>query len=337
MTSPLSRRQFLAAIVGLPAALSATLPAFAAAKAKKFPIGFSTLGCPAWDWLKILDFAQQHGFAAVELRGLQGTMDLPSRPEFSPGRIAQSKGDVAERSLRISCVSSSAHMHETDSAKHEEQLADARRFIDLASALEVPYVRVFGNQVIGPREQAIEHVAKALHQVGDYAGPKNVTVIIESHGDFTDSPTLRAVLDQANSPHVALLWDAHHTFVSGKEDPAYTVAQLGKYIRHTHLKDSRPEGQDVHYVLTGQGVVPVKRQVQVLVEMGYSGYYSFEWEKVWHPDIEDPEIALADYARVATQYLKDAHFSPRTAASRRTFTPSQVSAMPEPGRNVLRG
>jgi hypothetical protein len=48
--------------------------------------------------------------------------------------------------------------------------------------------------------------------------------------------------------------------------------------------------------------------VQMLVEMRYSGYYSFEWEKVWHPEIEDPEIAVADYARVVTQYLKDAHF-----------------------------
>jgi sugar phosphate isomerase/epimerase len=310
LTSLLSRREFLAAVAGLPAVLSAvSSPVFAAGdQGGKFPIGFSTLGCPAWEWPKILDFAQQHGFAAVELRGLQGSMDLPTRPEFSPGRIAQSKKDVADHGLRLSCLGCSAHMHETDPAKHEQQLGDARNFIDLASALEVPYVRVFGNDIVGPRDQAIERVAKGLHQLGDYAGPKNVTVIIESHGDFTDSPTLRSILEQANSPHVALLWDAHHTFVSGKEDPAYTVSQLGKYIRHTHLKDSRPEGKDVHYVLTGQGVVPVKRQVQCLVEMGYSGYYSFEWEKVWHPEIEDPEIAIADYSRVVTQYLKDAHY-----------------------------
>jgi sugar phosphate isomerase/epimerase len=269
------------------------------------PIGFSTLGCPAWDWLKILDFASQNGFASVELRGLQGTMDLSSRPEFAPDRIAQSKKEVAARRLHISCVSSSASMHETDPQKHEAQLGDARRFVDLASTLGVPYVRVFGNNIVGPREPAIQHVAKSLHQLGDYAGPKDVTVIIESHGDFTDSPTLRAILEQADSPHVALLWDAHHTYISGKEDPAFTVAQLGKFIRHTHLKDSRKEGNDVHYVLTGRGDVPVKRQIQVLAEIGYQGYFSFEWEKVWHPDLEEPEIAFPDFSRVVTQYLKD--------------------------------
>ena len=267
------------------------------------PIGFSTRGGPGWDWNKILDFAKQNGFSAVELRGLQGTMDLPSRPEFASERIEQSMKEVAARGLRISCVSSSANMHDTDPQKHEAQLADARKFIDLASTLAVPYVRVFGNKIVGSRDAAIKNVAMSLHALGEYSGPKKVTVIIESHGDFTDSPTLRAVLEGADSPHVALLWDAHHTFVSGKEDPEFTVSQLGKYIRHTHLKDSIKKGDDVQYVLTGRGQVPVKRQVAALAGIGYSGSYSFEWEKVWHPDLEEPEIAFPDYARVMREYL----------------------------------
>jgi sugar phosphate isomerase/epimerase len=276
-----------------------------ASQAVRLPIGFSTLGCPAWDWTKILDFAQRNSFSAIELRGLQGNMDLPARPEFAADRIEQTKKEVAGYGLRISCVSSSAEMHDTDPQKHAQQLADARRFIDLASTLGVSYVRVFGNKIVGPRDQAIEHVAQSLRQLGDYAGPKNVTVIIESHGDFTDSPTLRAILEKANSPHVALLWDAHHTYVDGKEDPAFTIEQLGKHIRHTHLKDSVKQGNDVHYVLTGRGQVPVKRQVQLLAQTRYKGSFSFEWEKVWHPDIDEPEVAIADYARVVSGYLKD--------------------------------
>ena len=275
------------------------------AKVEPLPIGFSTLGCPAWDWGKILDFAERNGFSAVELRGLQGTMDLPSRPEFAHGRIEQSKNEVAARGLRISCVSSSANMHDIDPQKHEEELTDARKFIDLASALGAPYVRVFGNKVIGERDAAVRKIAQSLRSLGEYSGPNNVTVVIESHGDFTDSPTLRAVLEGANSPHVALLWDAHHTFVSGKEDPEFTVSQLGKYIRHTHLKDSIRKGDDVQYVLTGRGQVPVKRQVETLAGIGYTGSYSFEWEKVWHPDLEEPELAFPDYARVMREYLSD--------------------------------
>lgn len=295
------RRDFLQRV----AAITAAMPLALRAAGDRLPIGFSTLGCPSWEWMKILDFAQQNGFASVELRGLSGTMDLPSRSEFADSQIEQSKKEIADRGLRISCVSSSANMHDTG-AEHEKQLADARRFIDLASRLGAPYMRVFGNKLVGPQLAAVEHIAASLRQLGDYAGPKNVAVILESHGDFTTSSVLKEILEKAASPHVALLWDAHNTFVEGKEDPEVTVRELGKYIRHTHLKDARlANGQD-NYVLTGRGDVPVKRQVELLAGIGYKGYYSFEWEKAWHPEIEEPEIAIADYAKVVSQYLSTA-------------------------------
>ena len=297
----ISRRDFLQRLT----AMMAALPVALHAADDRLPIGFSTLGCPSWDWMKVLDFAQQNGFATVELRGLAGTMDLPSRPEFADSQIEQSKKEIASRGLRISCVSSSANMHDTG-PEHEKQLADARRFIDLASRLGAPYVRVFGNKLVGPQAAAVGHIAGSLRELGSYAGPKNVTVILESHGDFTTSIVLREILEKAASPSVALLWDAHNTFVEGKEDPEVTVRQLGKYIRHTHLKDARLAGGQDNYVLTGRGDVPVKRQVELLAGIAYTGYYSFEWEKAWHPEIEEPEIAIADYAKVITQYLSAA-------------------------------
>jgi sugar phosphate isomerase/epimerase len=77
-------------------------------------------------------------------------------------------------------------------------------------------------------------------------------------------------------------------------------------VRHTHLKDSRPEGAGVRYVLTGSGTVPVRETVNVLAAAGYKGYYSFEWEKKWHPEIEAPEVAIPHYAKVMREYLRDA-------------------------------
>jgi len=183
-------------------------------------------------------------------------------------------------------------------------LADAKRFIDLASALGSPYVRVFGNEIKGPKEEVVARVAAGLHELGEYAGPRGVTVIIESHGDFVDSPTLKEVLTRADSPHAALLWDAHHTYADGHEQPEYTVHELGSSIRHTHLKDSVLAGKERKYVLTGRGDVPIQRQVQALQKTGYKGYFCFEWEKAWHPDLEDPEIAIADYAKVVGGYFQ---------------------------------
>jgi sugar phosphate isomerase/epimerase len=284
---------------------------FAKSTASRIPIAFSTLGCPGWEWKKILEFAQQHGFSAIELRGLQGNMDLPSNPIFAADRIAQTKSEIHASNLRIACVSSSANLYMEDPEKRAKEQGDARRFIDLAATLGARYVRVFGGKEQSdkspvPDEPTKSRVAAGLRELGNYAGPRNVTLIIESHDHFTSSATLNDVLHAAGSEHVGLLWDAHHTFATSNEEPEFTVKQLGPWIRHTHLKDSVGSGEDRKYVLTGRGNVPVERQIKALQSIGYKGFYCFEWEKVWHPDLEDPEIAIADYARVVGQCLGNA-------------------------------
>jgi predicted xylose isomerase-like sugar epimerase len=54
----------------------------------------------------------------------------------------------------------------------------------------------------------------------------------------------------------------------------------------------------------------MKEQVRVLAGGGYKGYYSFEWEKKWHPEIEEPDVAFPHYARTMTGYLKEAGVTP---------------------------
>lgn len=285
---------------------------FAKSTAKtRIPLAFSTLGCPAWEWSKILDFAQQHEYSAIELRGLQGNLDLPSNPIFSSDRIVQTKNEIRDHKLRIACVSSSANLYMEDPEKRAKELSDAHRFIDLAATLGAPYVRVFGGKAEKdnsptPDEATKARVAAGLKELGSYAGPKNVTVIIESHDHFTSSATLKDVLTRAASNHVGLLWDAHHTFATSNEEPEDTVKQLGRWIRHTHLKDSTGSGEDRHYVLTGRGNVPIERQIKALRGIGYKGFYCFEWEKMWHPEIDDPEIAIADFAHVVGDCLGNA-------------------------------
>jgi sugar phosphate isomerase/epimerase len=238
-------------------------------------------------------------------------MDLPANPIFAPDRIAQTKKEIQSAKLHIACVSSSANLYMEESDKRAKELADARKFIDLASTLGAPYVRVFGGKAQSdnapvPDDATKARVASALRELGEYAGPHSVTVIIESHDHFTSSATLSDVLRAANSDHVALLWDAHHTFAASNEDPEFTVKQLGQWIRHTHLKDSVGTGEDRKYVLTGTGNVPIARQIKALQSIGYKGFYCFEWEKVWHPDILDPEVAIPDFARVVGQCLGNA-------------------------------
>ena len=111
------------------------------------------------------------------------------------------------------------------------------------------------------REDVIKRVVEGFQQMAAHAKPAGVTVLMESHGDFTTSKDLVAIERAVHSDAFAILWDAHHTFVAGNEQPADTYEALGRLVRHTHLKDSKADGTDRRYVLTGTGEVPVKAQV----------------------------------------------------------------------------
>ena len=108
-----TRRQFLQTL-SVAALSQVALPRLWASEKSRIPIAFSTLGCPAWDLDRILEFAHQHGFSAVELRGLQGNLDLPSHPIFAPDRIEQTKRRFETSKLQIACVSSSANLYMED-------------------------------------------------------------------------------------------------------------------------------------------------------------------------------------------------------------------------------
>jgi sugar phosphate isomerase/epimerase len=306
----LTRRSFLATLgTGL-----AVAPALLRAQSRsaRYPIAFSTLGCPAWTWKTILDSAAKLGYVGLELRGLAGEMDLPKVPEFIGTRLAAARRDLAALGLTVSNLGASARMHEKDPAVRAQQLDEGRRFIDLAQALGVPYVRMFGDRLPEgePRADVMQRVVDGFREMAAYAEPAGVTVLIESHGDFTRSSDLEHILTSVASPQFALLWDAHHSFVAAHEQPADTYAKIGTWTRHTHLKDSKPEGAERRYVLLGAGEVPVKEQVRVLAAGGYQGLYCFEWEKQWHPEIEEPEVAFPHYAKSMAEYLAAAGVQP---------------------------
>lgn len=80
--------------------------------------------------------------------------------------------------------------------------------------------------------------------------------------------------------------------------------KLKKYIRHTHIKDAKQVNETITYTRLAQGEVPIFEAIDVLMKDGYKGYYSFEWEKLWHPELEAPELAIADYAAVMKKHFQ---------------------------------
>ena len=146
-------------------------------------------------------------------------------------------------------------------------------------------------------------MASGLLSLAQYAKDSNVSVLIESHGDLVHSEDLEKVLKAAEHQHAGMVWDVVNMWSITKEPVAQVFERLKKYIHHTHIKDAKVSGKDIQYVFLGKGDVPIFEAIDLLAKNNYKGYYSFEWEKMWHPELAASELALADYSQAMRKHF----------------------------------
>jgi sugar phosphate isomerase/epimerase len=287
------------------AALACSMSSFGYKK-EALRLSFSTLGCPDWTFQQVLDFAVVNKYTGIELRGIQRQLDLTKCNEFSNAQnIASTKRMMKDKGLQFVDLGSSCALHHTGTAEREKNLDEGKRFIDLAQEIDCPYIRVFPNNLPkeGDRNAVIDLITKGLLELGEYAKNSNVTVLMETHGDLVYTKDIVTVMQAATHAHTGLVWDIVNMWSVTKEPPATVYPQLKKYIHHTHIKDLKMVDGKEQYVLLGKGETPVFEGVDLLRKDDYKGYYSFEWEKLWHPEIADPEIALADYPKAIRAHI----------------------------------
>jgi sugar phosphate isomerase/epimerase len=294
-----NRREFLkhsSGLIGL-STLDFTAP-------KKALLSFSTLGCPGWTFSQALQHASASNYQGIEIRGIKGDLDLPKNPLFSASNIASTKREVADSQIKIVNLGSSANMHFLDPAKRQKNLDEAKKYFELADQLGCPFIRVFPNDLPKdqPEAETVDAIIRALQELGDFAKNSGVKVLLVSHGKVIKSDMLLHIMQEANHTNVGLVWDFFNMWSVTKEAPADMYKQLKKYIYHTHIKDAQLTENGEMYTLLGEGNAPVKEALHALKSGGYSGYYSFEWEKLWHMEIAEPEIAFPHFAKNFNAY-----------------------------------
>ncbi|MEO8762725.1 MAG: sugar phosphate isomerase/epimerase family protein [Ginsengibacter sp.] len=270
-------------------------------------LSFSTLGCPDWNFDAILNFAANNGYNGIELRGILRQLDLPKCPEFnSKENILATRKLINGKKLKISDLGASTGLHYADPTERKKNLDEAKSFIDLAQQLNCPYIRVFPNNFPKDQErsQTIDLIVKGLLELGAFAKDHGVTVLMETHGDLVLSDDIDKIMQAAAHPNVGLVWDIINMWSVSKEPPAQVYAKLKKYIHHTHIKDLKFVDGKEKYVLMGKGETPIFDAIDILAKNGYPGFYSFEWEKLWHPEIDEPEVAIAAYSKVMKEHFK---------------------------------
>lgn len=232
--------------------------------------------------------------ADIEARGIDGEMEADRIDRFTPARERETKALLEQYGLKIVGFGTSCKFH--DLAALEENIACAKRAIDVCARMGIPSIRVFGNDIPDKSRMAetAHTVCTGLKAVCAHGEQQGVGVNLEIHGDFNSTQALRLVVDEmADTPAFGILWDIEHSDKTCGDDfmPFYKI--IRPYVRHVHVKDYiRKPGGAFELCLMGKGDIPVKAILAQLQRDGYDGYYSFEWEKKWVPQLAEPEVAF---------------------------------------------
>lgn len=262
-------------------------------------LAFSTLGCPEWSFEKVVSEAVRLGYGAVELRGLEGCLELGKLSELQPQNRVGTKQILAEAGISFCSLDTSCSFH--DPEKLKDALCEGREVIDIASDMEVPYIRVFGNSLPAEysEEESLSRIADGIRELCLYAEGKNVQVLLEVHGDLVTPERLVRVAENVDRSEFGMIWDVEH--ISGCTH-AQLYTAIKPWIRHVHLKDSYSEDGKRVLCLPGRGDLPLEEIVRMMLADGYDGWFSFEWEKVWHNELPEPEEAFPEYVRMMKRF-----------------------------------
>ncbi len=265
-------------------------------------IAFSTLAFPDATLASAASLGRSWGYSGIELRLIDGELIDPAMPAADRTQV---KRTVTASGLPVVAVDSSIRLTDDDPGP------ELARFLELASDWEAPLVRVFGGALAAlqtDRQKQLRAAARVLESSVPLAERLGVAIGVETHDAFSASSVvaeLLALVDPAAvaSGAVGAVWDSHHPHRMG-ERPDQVYANLGPRILLAQVKDARRKADgDWQLVLLGEGEVPVRDMLERLAAGGYPHWISVEWEKRWHPEIEEPEVALPQHLALLTKWL----------------------------------
>ena len=261
----------------------------------------NTLGAPRWTLEDVARNARAWGYAGVDLRLLDGELITTT---LVRDNLARLRSLFPSDELPLAVLATSVRLASADPQARQRARDETHAWIDLAAELGVPVVRVFGGNPEQPLEleDSIAAAAESLASFAEHAEQARVQVGLETHDEFSSARAVARAVDGVRGPWIGAIWDMFHT-ARMAETPADVMSAIGDRLLNVHLKDGRRQDGGWSLVLLGEGDIAVRDGLRLLQARGYDGYVSVEWEKKWHPELAEPEVAFPQHMRVLREYL----------------------------------
>lgn len=291
--SQFSRREFLtSAAIGATMAGGALIrPGIAAAQERKggeIRFGLVTFQWGKdWDLPTLIENCSKSETLGVELRT---THKHGVEPTLSEAERIDVRKRFADSNVRCVGIGSNERFDSPDAATLKRAIEATREFVMLSHDVGGSGVKVkpdnFHKDV--PREKTIEQIGKALNEVAEFASGFGQQIRLEVHGECCQLPTIKAIMDVADNPNVAICWNCNPQDLEepGLESNFNLVkARFGETV-HIHRLDSK--------------TYPHQKLLDLFVKLDYSGWLMLEEGEV----PKDPAAELIEQRKRFDQMLE---------------------------------
>lgn len=262
-------------------------------------LSFSTKG---WHGISFDEFcraAEEIGFAGIELHNIHNRLFTDKDGAFHDYTANATLRKLYEKKLTVACIDTVCDL--SDEAAEASTMAEIEACLNIAENLHIPYIRVRA-EAETKTDGNFAFVTKMLEKTVPLAESKGTVVLIETKGMFADTAVLRDILENFASDSLAALWNVSAAYQTVGESPDSVITNLGAYVKHVQLTDSRKTDNGIEYCLIGEGELPLKDIMLALRSVNFDGFTSLVWDPEWCEELDDMEIIFSHFVNYMKQF-----------------------------------
>jgi len=274
--------------------LSASLAEREVAGEMKRKLSFTTMGTPELDHTGAIALALEVGFDGVDIRCADYLGEV--RPASEEKELREVARDFEAAGLEIPsvlCYHQISSVSEGWSGEYAEHIAS---HLGIGAALGARAIRIFGVHPAPGHgsDELVQGSAEAIAEVlcDDASG---VGIVMQNHAGAGTALDALQIACRLDDPRFGLVYSPDHSFMYEANHGDELLPQIQPWTQQVYVADLVREGDGQRWVFPGEGEVPLRETIARLDASGFDGFYSFKWEKIWNPDLLEPQIAMPHF------------------------------------------
>jgi len=233
-------------------------------KGSKMKFGLVTyLWGKDWGLAELIGNCEKAGIPGVELRtehahGVESTLSARQRTDVRK-LFSDSKVELVGLGTNFS-------FHYADPEQVKKDIEGAKEYIKLSYDVGGSGVKVKPNDLPTevPKEKTIEQIGRSLNKLGAFGADYGQEIRLELHGQCSELPTIKAIMDVVEHPNVGVCWNSNPEDLKG-EGLEYNFNSVKEHF-----------GDTVHVRELNVGPYPYQELMRLFVDMDYSGWILLE-------------------------------------------------------------